>query len=108
MGLLREARNDSVAEEDETHVIHTPYGTQRFERRTGEALHPEREPLELLNRIRETRLLGHPLKGELRLLRNSRINQRDQQHLWQLWAAGKKYISREKIGNLAPRLGLTN
>jgi hypothetical protein len=76
-----EARNDSVAEEDETHVIQTPYGAQRFERRTGEALHAEREALELLNRIRETRLLRHLLKGELRLLRNSRINQRDQQRL---------------------------
>ncbi len=43
-----EARNDSVAEEEETHVIQTPYGAQRFERRTGEALHAEREALDLL------------------------------------------------------------
>jgi predicted phage terminase large subunit-like protein len=47
-------RFPAIAEEDETHVIQTPYGTRRFERRAGEALHPGREPLEVLNRIRET------------------------------------------------------
>jgi predicted phage terminase large subunit-like protein len=47
-------RFPAIAEEDETHVIQTPYGTRRFQRRTGEALHPEREPLEVLDRIRET------------------------------------------------------
>ena len=46
-------RFPAIAEEDETHVIETPYGTRRFKRRAGEALHPEREPLEVLNRIRE-------------------------------------------------------
>ena len=34
-------------------MIQTPYGTRRFERRAGEALHPEREPLEVLKHIRE-------------------------------------------------------
>jgi predicted phage terminase large subunit-like protein len=43
----------AIAEEDEIHVIETPYGTRRFERRTGEALHVEREPLEILAQIRE-------------------------------------------------------
>jgi predicted phage terminase large subunit-like protein len=43
----------AIAEEDETHVIQTPYGTRRFQRHTGEALHPEREPLEVLNHLRE-------------------------------------------------------
>ena len=47
-------RFPAIAEEDETHVIKTVYGTHRFERRAGEALHPEREPLEILRRIRET------------------------------------------------------
>ena len=47
-------RFPAVAEEDETHVIQTLYGTQHFARRAGEALHPEREPLEVLNHIRET------------------------------------------------------
>jgi len=47
-------RFPAIAEEDETHVIQTPYGTKRFVRRAGEALHPEREPLEVLNRLRET------------------------------------------------------
>lgn len=43
-----------IAEQDESHVIKTPYGTRLFQRRAGEALHPEREPLEILNHIRET------------------------------------------------------
>ena len=34
-------------------MIETPYGTRRFERRAGEALHPDREPLEVLNHLRE-------------------------------------------------------
>jgi predicted phage terminase large subunit-like protein len=46
-------RFPAIAEEDETHVVETPYGTRRFERRAGEALHPEREPLEILTHIRE-------------------------------------------------------
>ncbi len=46
-------RFPAIAEEDETHVIETPYGPRRFQRRAGEALHPEREPLETLNHLRE-------------------------------------------------------
>jgi predicted phage terminase large subunit-like protein len=46
-------RFPAIAEEDETHVIQTPSGARRFERRIGEALHPDREPLEILDRIRE-------------------------------------------------------
>jgi predicted phage terminase large subunit-like protein len=47
-------RFPAIAEEDETHVIQTPYGTRPFERRAGEALHPGQEPLDVLNHIRET------------------------------------------------------
>ena len=47
-------RFPAIAEQNETHVIQTLYGTKRFQRRIGEALHPEREPLVVLNRIRET------------------------------------------------------
>ncbi len=47
-------RLPAIAEEDEPHVIQTPYGTRRFKRHAGEALHAEREPLEVLNRLRET------------------------------------------------------
>jgi len=43
----------AIAEQDESHVVHTPYGNMRFGRREGEALHPEREPLEVLALIRE-------------------------------------------------------
>jgi predicted phage terminase large subunit-like protein len=46
-------RFPAIAEEDETHLIETPYGPRRFRRRAGEALHPEREPLEILNQLRE-------------------------------------------------------
>jgi len=46
-------RFPAIAEENETHLIQTPYGTRRFERRVGEALHPQREPLEVLNHLRE-------------------------------------------------------
>jgi predicted phage terminase large subunit-like protein len=46
-------RFPAIAEQDETHVVETPYGTRRFGRRTGEALHAEREPREILNHLRE-------------------------------------------------------
>jgi len=46
-------RFPAIAEEDESYVIETPYRTHPFRRRAGEALHPEREPLEILNHIRE-------------------------------------------------------
>ena len=46
-------RLPAIAEEDETHVIQTPYGVRRFQRRAGEALHPEREPLSVLSHLRE-------------------------------------------------------
>lgn len=47
-------RFPAIAEQNEIHVIQTPYGPRRFRRRAGEPLHAEREPLEILNRIRET------------------------------------------------------
>jgi len=47
-------RLPSIAERDETHVIQTPYCTRTVQRRAGEALHPEREPLEVLARLRRT------------------------------------------------------
>ena len=43
----------AVAEENETHVVDTPYGRREFVRQQGEALHSEREPLEILAGIRE-------------------------------------------------------
>jgi predicted phage terminase large subunit-like protein len=47
-------RFPAIADEDETHVTQSPYyGPRRFQRRAGEALHPEREPLEILNHIRK-------------------------------------------------------
>jgi len=47
-------RFPAIAEEDEVHLIENCYGNRRLERKTGQALHPEREPLEVLNRIRQT------------------------------------------------------
>ncbi len=43
----------AIAEQDEAFVIESPIGRRCFERKAGEALHPERETLETLARIRE-------------------------------------------------------
>jgi len=53
----------AIAEEDETHVIETPYHTRTLHRRKGEALHPEREPLERLEHLRRT-LGGYNFAGQ--------------------------------------------
>ena len=42
----------AIAEVDEQHVVETPFGRKTFRRLTGAALHPERESLETLQRIR--------------------------------------------------------
>src|SRR5215472_10094519 len=47
-------RFPAIAEADEMHEIETFLGPQCFTRRQGEALHPEREPLDTLDRIRRT------------------------------------------------------
>jgi predicted phage terminase large subunit-like protein len=47
-------RFPAIAEEDEVHEIETIWGPQCFTRRRGEALHPEREPLDTLERLRRT------------------------------------------------------
>ena len=44
----------AIAEEDEVHKFETILGPRTFIRRRGEALHPEREPLDTLDRIRGT------------------------------------------------------
>ncbi len=46
----------AIAQEDEHHVIRTPFGTLVHDRKEGEALHPEREPLWVLER--QMALLG--------------------------------------------------
>jgi len=46
-------RFPAIAEHDEQYVIQTILGKGRFERRQGEALQPEREPLDILAQIRE-------------------------------------------------------
>ena len=46
----------AIAQCDERHVIKTPFGTLHHHRREGEALHPSREPLEVLEQQR--RLMG--------------------------------------------------
>jgi predicted phage terminase large subunit-like protein len=43
----------AIAIGDETHIIDTPLGRRTYVRRAGEALHPERESLETLARIRQ-------------------------------------------------------
>jgi predicted phage terminase large subunit-like protein len=47
-------RFPAIAEEDEVHRIETILGPLTFMRRRGEALHPEREPLDTLDRILHT------------------------------------------------------
>ena len=47
-------RFPAIAEEDEVHEIETILGPRTFRRRRGEALHPGREPLDTLDRIRRT------------------------------------------------------
>jgi len=44
----------AIAEEDEAHIIESPLGRHLFARKSGEALHPEREPLTTLAHIRHT------------------------------------------------------
>jgi predicted phage terminase large subunit-like protein len=43
----------AIAEEDETHLIQTPYRPKTIKRKAGEALHPARESLKTLAEIRE-------------------------------------------------------
>jgi predicted phage terminase large subunit-like protein len=43
----------AIAEEHESHVVRTPYGRKIVTRTQGEALHPGREPVEVLAAIRE-------------------------------------------------------
>src|SRR5437660_9108825 len=44
----------AIAEGDEQHEIETIWGPRHYTRRHGEALHPAREPLATLDRIRRT------------------------------------------------------
>jgi predicted phage terminase large subunit-like protein len=44
----------AIAEADEVHWIETILGPRSFRRHPGEALHPDREPLDTLDRIRRT------------------------------------------------------
>ena len=45
-------RFPAIAEESESYTVETPYGPRRFIRQAGQALHPAREPLEVLEQIR--------------------------------------------------------
>ena len=53
-GAVEELLFPAIAEAEEEHRIETMWGSRCFRRRRGEALHPEREPLETLDRIRGT------------------------------------------------------
>ena len=52
-GNWKVLRFPAIAEEDETYAIQTTLGPRQFRRRVGEALHPGRESLEMLQNIRE-------------------------------------------------------
>jgi hypothetical protein len=47
-------RLPAIAEEDELYRVETVFGSQVFVRKAGEALHSEREPLEMLAQLRRT------------------------------------------------------
>jgi len=47
-------RLPAIADQDELHRVETVFGWQSFGRKAGEALHPEREPPEMLEQIRRT------------------------------------------------------
>jgi predicted phage terminase large subunit-like protein len=47
-------RLPAIAEEDEQHRVETVFGCQVFGRKAGEALHPEREPPQMLEQLRRT------------------------------------------------------
>ena len=47
-------RLPAIAEEEETHVIQSSLGSHTVHRHIGEPLHPDREPLEILEHIRYT------------------------------------------------------
>ncbi|MGA7263382.1 MAG: hypothetical protein WCA23_30420 [Stellaceae bacterium] len=47
-------RFPAIAEADEVHDIDTIWGPRCFTRCLGEALHPDREPLDILDHIRRT------------------------------------------------------
>ena len=47
-------RLPALAEEEERHQVETVFGSQSFYRKAGEALHPEREPPEMLAQLRRT------------------------------------------------------
>ena len=42
----------AIAQEDEVHLVRTPFGNLTHTRKPGEALHPSREPLEVLEQLR--------------------------------------------------------
>jgi predicted phage terminase large subunit-like protein len=55
LGPWKLLRFPAIAEQDETYEIVNPiFGSRRVTRRSGEALHPEREPLPLLEEMRRT------------------------------------------------------
>ena len=47
-------RFPAIAEADQRHAVDTVWGPRRFNRCRGEALHPEREPLAMLEHSRRT------------------------------------------------------
>jgi predicted phage terminase large subunit-like protein len=49
---LKQLSFAAIAQEDEYHEFTTPFGIRRHHRKKGEALHPEREPIEVLREIR--------------------------------------------------------
>ncbi len=54
LGRWQQLKLPAIAERDEEHDICCPYGVRTVTRKAGEALHPEREPLSVLQELRQT------------------------------------------------------
>jgi hypothetical protein len=52
--MFSDVRLPAIAEEDERIIVDNSLGPRCFQRRRGEALHPAREPLAMLEQIRRT------------------------------------------------------
>jgi predicted phage terminase large subunit-like protein len=53
-GKWRVVSLPAIAEQEENHIIRTPFGIRKVQRLVGQALHPARESLEILKDLRDT------------------------------------------------------
>ena len=99
----------AIAEEDETHIIDSPFGRRRFHRKQGDALQPEREPKPVLESLR--RNLGEyvflsqyqqsPTPAGGALIKNHWLQYYELDKLpWQFWFIVQSWDTANKAGEL--------